>query len=357
MKFKHQTLSSILSQQVLQHKTPSIQYAFFDAHSIEYSYTSGYADIHNKIPVTNDTAYYAYSITKTFTALAVLQLAQNNIIDIDAPVIQYMTDFPYTNTITIKQLLTHTAGIPNPIPLAWIHTAHEHETFDSNSFFSAIFAKYANVQHKPNEKFSYSNLGYVLLGKLIEAVSGMKYEDYIRNNILYPLGLRSQDIDFTLAAMPHYAKGYHKRYSVSNLLLGFFIDKSIYMQAPEGSWNVFAQLYVNGASYGGLIGTPQAFIRYIQEFLKPNTVLLNDIYKSVLFAENFTYTHSPTGMCASWFTGTLKGNTYYTHAGGGGGYYAEVRIYPELGRGSVMFCNRTGIRDERFLDRLDSFFL
>jgi hypothetical protein len=59
-------------------------------------------------------------------------------------------------------------------------------------------------------------------------------------------------------------------------------------------------------------------------------------------------------MCLSWFTGNLKGNTYFAHAGGGGGYYCEIRIYPGLRLGSVIVFNRTGMTDERFLDKIDA---
>ncbi len=62
-------------------------------------------------------------------------------------------------------------------------------------------------------------------------------------------------------------------------------------------------------------------------------------------------------MCLSWFTGKLNGIQYYTHAGGGGGFYCEIRIYPDPGVGSVVMFNRTGMRDERFLDKLDIHFL
>jgi hypothetical protein len=62
-------------------------------------------------------------------------------------------------------------------------------------------------------------------------------------------------------------------------------------------------------------------------------------------------------MCPSWFKGVLMGNTYYAHAGGGGGYYCEIRLYPEAGIGSVLMFNRSGMKDERFLDRLDQHYL
>ena len=62
-------------------------------------------------------------------------------------------------------------------------------------------------------------------------------------------------------------------------------------------------------------------------------------------------------MSLSWYSGTLKGNQYYCHAGGGGGYYVELRIYPDLGVGSVILYNRSGMTDERILDVVDAFFL
>jgi len=62
-------------------------------------------------------------------------------------------------------------------------------------------------------------------------------------------------------------------------------------------------------------------------------------------------------MCLSWFSGQLHGNKYFTHAGGGGGYYCELRIYPSKGMGSIIMFNRTGFNDERYLDKLDSFII
>jgi hypothetical protein len=113
---------------------------------------------------------------------------------------------------------------------------------------------------------------------------------------------------------------------------------------------------VNGAAYGGLIGTPDAFVKYIQELLKSNCQLITDEYKKLLFTENFTNDKKSTGMCIAWFSGQLNEEKYFAHAGGGGGYYVEIRIYPDLGIGSLVFFNRTGMSDERFLDKVDKIY-
>ena len=268
-----------------------------------------------------------------------------------------MPDFPYSSDITIRQLLAHSSGIPNPNPLSWIHLETEHHTFDRNSFFNQIFQKYSKTKSEPNEKFSYSNLEYFLLGQIIEKISGQTYEDYIRDKIFKPLNIGPEELDFEIFDKNQHAKGYQKRYSLMNGFLGFFIDKSKYMGEAEGKWKPFNNYYVNGASYGGLIGTPYAFVRYIQELLKSNSQLISNDYKEMLFRENILNSGKPTGMCLSWYKGDLNGLEYFSHAGGGGGYYCEIRIYPNPGLGSVIMYNRSGMTDERFLDKLDKYYI
>jgi len=350
-------IDKLLTEQVESYKTPSVQYLIFNQDSVIHEFQFGLSDIKNQHQTSKNTTYNAYSVTKTFTALSVLQLAEQKKLDIEQPIKKYLSEFPYSSEITIRQLMTHSAGIPNPIPLSWIHLADEHQSFDRNNFFAKIFMKNNETKSKPNEKYAYSNLGYVILGQLIEKVSGISYEDYVRQNILQPLNIKPNELDFTITNLNQHAKGYHKKYSFSNLILGLLLDKSKYVDTTEGKWNSFKDNYVNGTSYGGLIGTSNAFVRYIQELLKPNCKLITDDYKKMLFTENYTSNNKKTGMCLSWFSGELNGKQYFAHAGGGGGYYCEIRIYPDLGIGSVIMFNRTGMSDERYLDKLDKYFV
>ena len=349
-------MENILIKQVEANKSPSIQYILFNKESIINRYYTGFADIKEKKGVDNNTTYNALSVTKTFTALAILQLAEQEKLDIEQPVIKYLTDFLYSPEITIRQLMTHSAGIPNPIPLSWVHLTTENKSFDRNRFFRNIFNKNIKIKSKPNEKFAYSNLGYVLLGQLIEKVSGVTYEAYIEDNIIKKLGIKTNDLGFEIDETSKHAKGYIKRLSFYNLILSLFIDKAKYMSKSESGWKPFKNYYVNGAAYGGLIGTPDAFVKYIQELLKSNCQLITDEYKKLLFTENFTNDKKSTGMCVAWFRGQLNDKKYFAHAGGGGGYYVEIRIYPDLGIGSLVFFNRTGMSNERFLDKVDKIY-
>jgi D-alanyl-D-alanine carboxypeptidase len=140
-------------------------------------------------------------------------------------------------------------------------------------------------------------------------------------------------------------------------ILTLLIDGKKYFNQKEGKWKSFKNYYVNGAAYGGLIGTPGAFMKYLQELMKCKNSLISEEYRALLFSQVYTNDKKPTGMCLSWFSGELSGHKYVSHAGGGGGYYCELRIYPDLAMGSVLFYNRTGIKDERMLDHRDSYYL
>ena len=349
-------MQNILFEEVKNNRAPSVQYALFNKDTILKRFCFGFSDVKNKKVADETASYKLYSITKTFTALAILQLAEQGRLELDQPARIYLPEIPYKTNITIRQLLTHSSGIPNPMPLSWIHAESEHQSFDRDQFFKKIFAIKNKTKSRPNEKYAYSNLGYILLGQIIEKVTGTSYERYVSDNIIRRIGLNESDLGFELSDINLLAKGYHKTVSFSNLLLGLLIDKSKFMGQTEGKWKPFKNFYVNGVSYGGLIGTPDALIKYIQELLILNNRLLSESSRVMLFTENMTNDNKKTGMCLSWFTGQSDGYKYYTHAGGGGGYYCEMRIYPDQGIGSVVFFNRTGFSDERYLDKVDKLY-
>lgn len=349
-------IDKTLNSLVTENRTPSVQYLIFNKDSTIHYYKSGYATISKQQKVDEKTTYNAYSVTKTFTATAILQLAEQKKIDINDPVRKYLLDFPYDTLITIKQLLSHTSGIPNPIPLSWIHLSSEHNSFESDSFFDPVFERYYKLKSEPGEKYAYSNLGYVLLGKLIEKVTGDSYEHYITENILGKLNINPEESGFVIRDSTIHSTGYQKRASLSNIILGLLIDKSKYMAMREGKWRAFRDIYVNGSPYGGLISIPGSLQKYIQDLLKSSRGLLSPGSKKMLFSETLTNRGRKTGMCLAWFSGQLNGNQYFAHAGGGGGYYCEIRIYPDNGIGSVIMFNRTGMTDERFLDKIDKYY-
>jgi CubicO group peptidase (beta-lactamase class C family) len=154
----------------------------------------GYADVEEKKPVLPDqTLFRPGSISKLFTATAVMQLVEQGKLDLDRDVSDYL-DFPipktYPEPVTLRQLLTHTGGFEETLKNLFV--AHESDlkplrTYLVNEMPGRIFP--------PGKIPSYSNYGFTLAGYIVERVSGEKFEDYIENHILKPLGMTSSTFD------------------------------------------------------------------------------------------------------------------------------------------------------------------
>ena len=331
--------------------TPGAAYVHFDRSRVIHERYAGVADVGTRLPVDIHTSFHGFSVTKTMTSLAVVQLAQAGRMDLDEPVRSYLPSMPYAGAISVRHLLTHMGGLPNPLPLEWVH-APEDRNFDSAAFFAAIFTKHPKVRSAPGERFAYSNLGYVLLGQMLERITGLSYMDLIRNAVLKPSGIGEEDMSFTWPTEHAHATGYLRTPSMLSVFLPLIFNMRHHLGDRVGRWRSFKPFLLNGAAYGGTLGTATGYRKYLQALLTDGSLVAPN-WREQLFAQGITSSGKPTGMAMGWFTGALNGESYVSHSGGGGGYYAEIRLYPQLGRGSVALFNRTGVRDERLLDRLD----
>jgi len=347
----------VLINEIRKGKTPSVQYVFFNSDDVLFEFCEGFADIGKGIESSRNTTFPIFSVTKTFTATSILQLAEKGLLNPDYPVRYYLPELEINPVITVKHLLTHTAGLPNPLPIRWIHLIEQNGQFSRNDFFRPILVRSIKNTSPAGIRFRYSNLGFVLLGLIIEKITELSYEQYVIKNILSKLRLKPETIAFEIPHLQNFAVGYHSRRSISMLLLAMLLDTSKFMGASEGNWKPFKPVYVNGTSYGGLIANTPGMVRYAREFLKPENKLLSAESMKIMFTENRLSDGRNSGMCTSWFTGRLGSQTYYSHAGGGGGFYCELRLYPEISSGSFIIFNRSGFSDERFLNKIDGAFL
>lgn len=170
----------------------------------------GLADREWNIANTPDTKFRLGSITKQFTAAAILQLAEQGKLSVDDPISKYYTDAPASwAKVTIKHLLTHTSGIPS-------YTDIPH-FFEGQSFTDLTpegiikLTRDAPLQFEPGSQYRYDNSGYVLLGYVIEKVSGQPYADYVQKHIFDPLGMRNSGYDSNTAVIAHRASGYQPK--------------------------------------------------------------------------------------------------------------------------------------------------
>ena len=173
----------------------------------------GYANFEWKIPNTPDTKFRIGSITKSFTAILTLQLVERGKIKLDDRITDYLPGFsPKTgDRITVRQLLTHTSGLPdyNNVPEFFRAV---HSGLLSNAEILKRISEY-DLLFEPGTKFNYSNDGYRVLGAIIERVAGKSYEQVLRENILSPLNMRNSGYISRAALLEGRALGYRKRLS------------------------------------------------------------------------------------------------------------------------------------------------
>lgn len=144
----------------------------------------GMADYENNIANTPQTVFEIASLTKQFTATAILMLQEKKLLNVQDTLNKYISDYPNGDKIKIYNLLTHTSGIPDILKIVDSLESGRH-TYTHDELIEMFKNKQLNFD--PGASYEYSNSNYVLLGDIIEKVSKMKYEDYIQKNILIPL--------------------------------------------------------------------------------------------------------------------------------------------------------------------------
>ena len=238
-----EAIDSLYSAFALENNLPGISYGIIIDMALVYTGNCGFYDLAGSRPVTPSTAFRAASMTKSFTALAILKLRDEGKLGLDDPVqiylpelknLKYLTqDAP---VLTIRHLLTHTGGFPQDDPWA----DRQLETTDEE--LDAILAEGVSMSNVPGISYEYSNLGYTLLGRVIRVVSGMSYQEYIAENIFKTLGMRTTVWEFTELPDGVMAHGY--RYHN-----GEWIEEPLLHDGPFGAM-------------GGLISTVGDFARY-----------------------------------------------------------------------------------------------
>lgn len=165
----------------------------------------GLADVENKVPNDTDTKFRAASITKQFTAVSILQLAEQGKLSLDDRVTQYFPDFSQGEKITIRHLLNHTSGI-------WDHQKDEELPFPLDQAVAPDvhmeYIKKHPLFFEPGEKWAYSANGYFVLGLIVEKVSNMPLASYMQKNIFDPLGMKNSGLYDNHINYPHSAVGY-----------------------------------------------------------------------------------------------------------------------------------------------------
>lgn len=263
----------------------------------------GYADIENQVAVHKDTVFAIGSLTKQFTAVLILRLAELEKLSIDDEVIRYLPDCPgQDHRITIHHLLTHTSGIQEYTTAEFRRRFHEDLSPDE---VAATF-KDEPFRSEPGERFEYSNSGYHLLGMIAEAVVGKPYSQCIEQYLFEPLGLEHTRYFANAPIIPNRASGY-------------VIENGVVHNSPYLSWHI--------PYSGGAIGSTAADMLKWQRSLNRHTILAESSLRlmrtpgTVASGESTEYGYG-VGI------GAFEGHPKFTHNGAILGYTSVLSYYP-----------------------------
>lgn len=243
--------------------------------TVIYSGSFGYSNMEQKKHNDQQTAFQLASLSKVFTAVSVLQLAESSKLKLEDPLAKYFPQFPYSG-ITIEQLLSHSSGLSDQdLSTAVEDFEKKQGRRHSNADLIPLIAK-ADVKLKlaPGEKWWYCNLGYELLAALAEKISGLKFEKYLEQNIFRKAGMTHTYLDIKGTHALHAGKAfnydYPYPYSVKRVRMD--LDKPDYMEAAYGHSNIVSTtadlLRFDQALYGNrLLKT-----RMIEQAFKPATL-------------------------------------------------------------------------------------
>jgi CubicO group peptidase (beta-lactamase class C family) len=249
-------LSAWIESQMAYRGLPGLSMGVIYDQELIWAKGFGYADVASQKPATATTVYRIASITKLFTATAIMQLRDEGKLQLDDPVARHLPWFQVQNRfadapeITIRHLLTHTSGLPREAAFSyWV---------DRNfPTIEAIREKLPGQQVAvaPGSKWKYSNLALTLAGEVAAAVAGMPYAEYIQSQILDPLGMGNTFVQIA-ADQPLLATGYHRRLPDNSRTIAHFTDMQGITPAANMASNVedlaqFAMLQFRNGPRGG----------------------------------------------------------------------------------------------------------
>ena len=286
------------------------------------SKASGVANKTTNVPITLETKFNLGSMNKMFTGIAVTQLAQEGKLDFKDLINKHLSDYPNKDVgakVTIHQLLTHTSGMGS----------YTNDKFRAErtklTTIAAHFPLFVNdpLSFSPGEKFEYSNSGYMVLGAIIERVSGQDYYAYIRDHIFRPVGMANSGF-------------YEPGKEIPNLAIGYT------RMGPDGKPTEQVRentdtLEIRGGPAGGGYSTVGDLLKF--HVALRSFKLLNRDYTE-LATKGKVDAPGPIGRYAYGFGDKIfDGKHIVGHNGGWPGVAANFEMYPELGYTSVILMN------------------
>ena len=285
---------------------------------IIYKKAFGMANIELDVPMNTDMVFRVGSITKQFTAISILQLMEKGKLTLQDKITSHISGYPEVgNKITIEHLLTHTSGIVN---ITSMKNFPDLKRKDLKTDKVIDFFKNEPLEFEPGTKWSYSNSGYILLGHIVEKVSGLSYGKYLEENIFKPCHMTGSFLDNQSAIIRNRASGYAK--DSAQTINAEFISMTI----PHGA--------------GGISSTAEDLYRWNRALVSYKLVTRSTLEKA--FKRHQLRDGKYTDYGYGWFFLNIQGHPTVEHGGGIEGFLASSIYLPKEDVFVAVLSNSTG---------------
>jgi CubicO group peptidase (beta-lactamase class C family) len=296
------------------------------------TYRHGYANLESGNEITDESVFRIASVSKLFTTLGILLLKEQGKLSIDDPLSRYVADFPHGDRITVKNMLQHTSGIPN-FSVLEPFSANQAKEWKPGELVGLLreHLKDRPLDFDPGAKAAYSNSNFMLLGVIIEAVSGMAFKDFMAQRVVAPLGMRNTGVGSDTEIVPQRAAGYV-------VVDGTTTNAQfVSIVAPFATGDFMTQpkelaKISKAFTPGVLLGEST-----IREMSEPAT--LKDGAQWIEHAEKFDYSF---GYCWELIKPEGKEEWIYTKGGSIDGFFAYVLFFKSAGATVAISSNAQG---------------
>ena len=335
-----QRVDSVVRAQMARRRIPGLQLAMVQHGRIVKAGSYGWADVQHAVPVTPSTVFTINSMTKAFVGVAVMQLVEDGKLELSAPISRYLPGLPRAwQAVIVRQLLTHTSGLPNIMP--------DNERFvpegGEDSAWVAVQAR--PLEFAPGEQFSYNQTNYFLLGRLIDARAGAPFPQVIARRQLIPAGMRRTEragFGDSRDVVPHSARGYTFDYRVGHEV-----------RRGDRVRHVFEEFSPGLRTAAGMSATATELARWVIA-LQHGRLLTRRASLDTLWAPgrlNDGTSHGfgdlLNGYALGWPTVTRPAHPAVAPVGGG---RSALFVYPQDDLAVVVLTNLQGASPEAFID-------
>ncbi len=297
-----------------------------------YAKGVGMANLENNVPATENTAYQLASVTKQFTATAVMMLVEEDKVGLDEPIGKYLANLPAAwQALTVRQLLTHTSGVPNYT--RFFGSAEKTKDYTHEDILKLVADK--PMDFPAGEKWSYSNTGYYLLGMMIEKVSGKDYPTFMRERIFAPLGMSATRFN-------------DLRDLIKDRATGYTFDKGEVKHAVRISpTQPFAA--------GGLISTVMDMVKW--DAAQNTEKLLKQASLKEMLTPAKLKDGSPTTYGFGWGVKTYRTVPMIAHNGGIDGFSTNIARFPDQKVTVIVLANSDAANAEKMSEEIAAFYI